>query len=228
LNFKPKESFSIYRSSAGSGKTHQLAIEFIALAINNPNLFNKILAVTFTNKATKEMKERILSFLIKLSKKEDADLLDQVKGMSKLSEDDISSNSQIVIGKILHQYSQFSISTIDSFFQHIVKSFARELGLLENFKVELDQDKIKLEIIDQIIDGLGDDKELANWLVDFSFTKVDENKSWNIRPQIESLAKEVFKESFRTIEKDLEKINRKAFKSFLEQVRKIKPRLRKP
>ncbi|MCK5699530.1 MAG: UvrD-helicase domain-containing protein, partial [Cyclobacteriaceae bacterium] len=222
MNSTPKETFSIYRSSAGSGKTYQLAIEFVAMAINNPNLFNKILAVTFTNKATKEMKERILSFLLLLANKDDAELLNQVKGKTRLSNEEICANAKIVIGKILHQYSQFSISTIDAFFQKIVKSFAKELGLLGNYKVEPDQDKIKLEIIEQIGDELGEDKELTNWLVDFSFTKVDENRSWNIRPQIESLANEVFKESFRPIEKDLQKIDRKKFKSFLEQVRKIK------
>ncbi len=218
----PKETFAIYRSSAGSGKTHQLALEFVALAINNPNLFNKILAVTFTNKATKEMKERILSFLIKLARKDDDEILTQVKGITNLPDETISTNAQIVLSKILHQYSQFSINTIDAFFQKIVKSFSKELGLLGNFKVELDQDKVKLEIIDQIIDELGEDKELTNWLVDFSFSEVDENKSWNIYRQIEPLASEVFKEFFRPIEKNLQTIDRKIFKSFLGQLNKIK------
>ncbi len=218
------ETFSIYRSSAGSGKTYQLAIEFVALAIKNPNLFNKILAVTFTNKATKEMKERILSFLLKLANGEDDDLLQQVSEKTELPNETIATNAQLVVGKILHQYSQFSISTIDAFFQKIVKSFAKELGLLGNYKVELDQDKIKQEVIDQIIDELGDDKELTNWLVDFSLAKVDENKSWNIRPQIEILANEVFKESFRPIEKSIQHIKGDGFKSHREKIEKIKNR----
>lgn len=216
------QTFSIYRSSAGSGKTYQLAIEFVALAIKDPNLFNKILAVTFTNKATKEMKERILSFLLKLANNEAPELLEQVAEKTELSDETIALNAQLVVGKILHQYSQFSISTIDAFFQKIVKSFAKELGLLGNYKVELDQDKIKQEVIDQIIDELGDDKELTSWLVDFSLAKVDENKSWNIRPQIETLANEVFKESFRPIEKSIQQIKGAAFKSHLERVEKIK------
>ncbi len=218
----PNETFAIYRSSAGSGKTHQLALEFVALAVDNPNLFNKILAVTFTNKATKEMKERILSFLIKLANNDDEELLTQVKEIAKLPTDTISNNAQIVLGKILHQYSNFSINTIDAFFQKIVKSFAKELGLMGNFKVELDQDKVKLEIIDQIIDELEEDKELTDWLVGFSFSKIEENKSWNIYRQIEPLASDVFKEFFRPIEKDLQKIDRKLFRSFLEQIRIIK------
>ena len=125
------------------------------------------------------------------------------------------------MNKILHQYAQFSVSTIDAFFQKIVKSFAKELGLLGNYKVELDQDKVKQEIIDQIIDEIGEHKEITNWLVDFSFSKVDENKSWNIRPQIEMLASEVFKESFRPVSDQMAKIKQEQFKSFLDQIRKI-------
>ncbi len=218
------QTFSIYRSSAGSGKTYQLALEFVSLVIKDPNLFNKILAVTFTNKATKEMKERILSFLLKLANGDDDDFLQQVSEKTELPNETIAKNAQLVVGKILHQYSQFSISTIDAFFQKIVKSFARELGLLGNYKVELDQDKIKQEVIDQIIDGLGDDKELTNWLVDFSLAKVEDNKSWNIRPQIEMLANEVFKESFRPIEKSIQHIKGEAFKNHLDQIGELKNR----
>lgn len=215
-------SFSIYRSSAGSGKTYRLAIEFISLAIKDPNLFNKILAVTFTNKATKEMKERILDFLIELSIKKESDILSSVQENTGLSADQVSRNAKIVMNKILHQYAQFSVSTIDAFFQKIVKSFAKELGLLGNYKVELDQDKVKQEIIDQIIDEVGEDKEITNWLIDFSYAKVDENKSWNIRPQIETLTNEVFKESFRQVKDQLLAIQQKDIKAFLKQLNEIK------
>ncbi len=222
LKDSPAETFAIYRSSAGSGKTYQLAVEFISLVLKDPNLFNKTLAVTFTNKATKEMKERILEFLMDLADSKNLDLRLRIKEKTNLPEAEIMANAKIVTGKILHQYSQFSISTIDAFFQRIVKSFARELGLLGNYKVELDQDTIKQDIIDQLIEGVGDDRDLTSWLVDFSFTKVDENKSWNIRPQIEKLANEVFKESFQQYQKDLESIEPKRFKQFLDSLSKIK------
>ena len=212
----------MYRSSAGSGKTFRLAIEFVSLAIKNPNLFNKILAVTFTNKATKEMKERILAFLQSLAKREDQGLLDEVRAATGLSDGQIAENASIVNDRILHNYAQFSISTIDAFFQKIVKSFAKELGLMGNYKVELDQEKIMGEIIDQLIDDLGKEKELTGWLVDFSVSKVDENRAWNIRPEIVSLAAEVFKESFRTIEAALQGTGKPAFALLLGQVIKIK------
>jgi ATP-dependent helicase/nuclease subunit A len=214
------ETFLIYRSSAGSGKTYQLAIEFVSLAVSNPSLFNKILAVTFTNKATKEMKERVLEFLLKLSSQNDPELMDQVRKKTNLTEKEIVENAGIVNAKILHNYSQFSISTIDAFFQKIVKSFAKELGLLGNYKVELDQDKIMQEIIDQIMDELGKEKELTGWLIDFSFSKVDENRAWNIRPEIEGLAYEVFKESFRSVLENLQGIEKSSFNLLLQKVKK--------
>ncbi len=216
-------TFLIYRSSAGSGKTYRLALEYVALAVRNPNVFNKILAVTFTNKATREMKERIIAFLQILANGKDHQLLEDVrKETGSLTDRQIADNARIVIDNILHNYTQFSISTIDAFFQRIVKSFAKELGLLGNFKVELDQDKIMTEIIDQIMDDLGKEKDLTGWLVDFSFSKVDENKAWNIRPEIESLAKEVLKESFRRVEEALEGKGKADFDLLLSEIKKTK------
>jgi ATP-dependent exoDNAse (exonuclease V) beta subunit len=222
LNDHSHHPFIIYRSSAGSGKTYQLALEFISLVLKDPNLYNKVLAVTFTNKATREMKERILDFLNKLANRQDAELQKNIQEITKLTEDEIAHNASLVINKILHNYSQFSVSTIDAFFQKIVKSFAKELGLLGNFKVELDQERVLQEIIDQIIDDLGTEEDLRSWLVDFSFSKVDEQKAWNIRPEIESLAGEIFKESFRAVESALEKPDSSTFDTLLKTVRQTR------
>jgi ATP-dependent helicase/nuclease subunit A len=204
LDSKPYASpFTIYRSSAGSGKTYQLALEYVSLVVSNPNNFNKILAVTFTNKATREMKDRILDFLRVLADRRDDTLQGQIALKTRLRADEVAKNAALVNEKILHNYSEFSISTIDSFFQKIVKSFAKELGLLGNYKVELDQEKVMNEVIDHMIGDLGKDKQLTRWLLDFSFSKVDESKVWNIRPQIESLAGEVLKESYHTVESEI-------------------------
>lgn len=212
------DTFSIYRSSAGSGKTYQLAVEHISLALQDPSLFNKILAVTFTNKATREMKDRILSFLARLANEEDEELAEQVRLRTGLTKEQISINSQKVLERILHQYSQFSVSTIDAFFQKIVKSFAKELGLLGNYKIELDQDKIKNEVIDQMLEALDKDTRMTSWLIDFALSKVDEHRSWNIRPDIEKLANELFKESFRNVESDLSLVGADDLKPFLNKL----------
>ncbi len=221
------EAFVIYRSSAGSGKTYRLAVEYVALCVGNPFLFGKVLAVTFTNKATREMKERILDFLGRLSERSDRELLDTVRGMTSLPEDAIAENARLAMKNILHGYSRFSVSTIDAFFQKVVKSFARELGLLGNFTVELDQVKIMQEVIDRIIGGLDVEKELTEWMVDFSFQNIDESRSWNIRPQIEALAGEVFKESFRSVSEDLLKADTLKLKSFLKEIRAVRTEFEK-
>ena len=224
MNTDLKRNFKIYRSSAGSGKTYQLALEYISLAIKNPAHFDKILAVTFTNKATKEMKDRILHFLISIAESSDDNLTSQLHLRTGLSEHEIAKNSKILISRILHHYSGFSVSTIDAFFQKVVKSFARELGLLGNYSVELDLEMVKQEIIDRLIDEVGSNELLTGWLIDFSYYKVDDNRSWNIRPQIEILADEIFKDSFIPIEKELSKIQQEKVKICLEQLLKIKGR----
>jgi ATP-dependent helicase/nuclease subunit A len=150
-NFDNISPFTIYRSSAGSGKTYQLALEYVSLVVSNPNNFNKILAVTFTNKATREMKDRILDFLRVLADRRDDTLQGQIALKTRLRADEVAKNAALVNEKILHNYSEFSISTIDSFFQKIVKSFAKELGLLGNYKVELDQEKVMNEVIDHMM-----------------------------------------------------------------------------
>lgn len=164
------------------------------------------------------MKERILDFLIKLANEKDAKLSKQVREKTGLSDELILRNSKKVIERILHQYTQFSVSTIDAFFQKIVKSFAKELGLLGNYKVELDQDKIKNEVIDQVIEDLKQDERMTGWLVEFAFSKVDEHRSWNIRPDVETLANELFKESFKRIEGDIASHVGKELKSFLDKI----------
>jgi len=129
--------------------------------------------------------------------------MQQVMELTDLPEVVIVENAALVNEKILHNYSEFAISTIDAFFQRIVKSFAKELGLLGSYKVELDQDSVMQELIDELIDELGSDPKLTGWLVNFSFSRVDDHKAWNIRPEIEYLSAEIFKESFRKVKANL-------------------------
>ena len=221
------ETFVIYRSSAGSGKTWRLAVEYIALCVTDPSLYGKVLAVTFTNKATREMKERILDFLDKLAENTDEALRETIHEMTGLPGDMIAENARLAMKNILHGYSRFSVSTIDAFFQKVVKSFARELGLLGNFTVELDQVKIMQEVIDRIIGELDEEKELTEWMVDFSYQNIDESRSWNIRPQIEKLAGEVFRESFGSVSNDLLKTDTARLKGFLKEIRTIRTKFEK-
>ncbi|MBK7651646.1 MAG: UvrD-helicase domain-containing protein [Flammeovirgaceae bacterium] len=112
------KTFSIYRSSAGSGKTRTLAKEYLKLALKSrADYFKHILAVTFTNKSTQEMKDRILAYLDDFANARDNDLSEELRNELGLDASTFQMYSQEAQAEILHKYSQFSISTIDAFFQ---------------------------------------------------------------------------------------------------------------
>ena len=116
---------TIYKASAGSGKTFRLTREFLNIIFKYPENYKKILAVTFTNKATAEMKNRILSELNKLAKGIDSDYLDGLKAEYNLTESEIQIKASKIFAFLLHDFSKFSVSTIDKFFQKIIRSFTR-------------------------------------------------------------------------------------------------------
>lgn len=188
------KNFVIYRSSAGSGKTYTLVKEYIRLALSSENSYKHILAVTFTNKAAEEMKTRIISRLIALSKGEDKKLEEQliadgVKG-------DISFKAAKVLESILHKYSYFSVSTIDSFFHRIIRSFAKELSLPLGFNIELDNIMVMDKITEELLEEIGEREELTKYLEDYVFYSMDENKGWKIDRKIKELAREIFNERY--------------------------------
>src|SRR5690554_3887877 len=191
--------FVIYKSSAGSGKTYTLALEYLKLALEQPLAFRQILAVTFTNKATMEMKERILEVLERLihevnpEEKLDSSLLEHLG----FTEEQLKSRSREVLSAILHRYSDFSISTIDSFFQRVVRAFAREMDLQAKFDIELDQAAVLERLVDRIMFRVAEDRSLHRWLVDFADEKIREGKSWDIRWNINKLGSQIFQEDFK-------------------------------
>ena len=138
----------VYKASAGSGKTFRLAIEYMKLALTNDTNYRHILAVTFTNKATAEMKSRIIGELFRLSKGEQTAYLEILSKELSWPVMQVQRQSQLVLKRILHDYSRFSISTIDSFFQRVIKAFNRELGINAAYNVELDEGSILEEAVD--------------------------------------------------------------------------------
>ena len=189
-------TLKIYRSSAGAGKTHTLVSEYINLALDNPEEFAQILAVTFTNQATQEMKQRILVYLRSLAQGTPspvAALLLRDKGWDRAF---LQDRSQAVLSNILHQYARFSVSTIDSFFQKIIRGFAQELGLQSGFLVELDQHYVLNTIIDDLVAAAGQNQPLQQWLVAFAEDKLLSGKSWNFKRELAALGQELFAESF--------------------------------
>ena len=157
----------VLKASAGSGKTFRLAKKYIELLLSSPDryAYRHILAVTFTNKATEEMKSRILKELDILAK--DPDRSGYIKDFEGRfgTRGQISRRAGEILLDILHDYSLFSVSTIDKFFQQTLRAFAREIGRFSSYQVELDKDSLVKESVDRILDSLTeDDKVMLGWL----------------------------------------------------------------
>ncbi len=207
----------IYRSSAGSGKTRTLAKRFILLALaRQPEYFRFVLAVTFANKATQEMKSRIIEYLDDFAHGRPNNLAAEIQEELHLDDNELKQKSQDLLAMILHKYSQFSISTIDAFFQRVIRSFTREAGLMGNFRLEVDTDFVLDEVITALMDDLGPDrKELTDWVVQFARERLNDGDNWNVEWSLKIFAKEIFKEQFKAVEdrilqsKNLQEDNRR-------------------
>lgn len=188
----------IVSASAGSGKTYNLAYEYVRNVVDNPTLYRHILAVTFTNKATEEMKQRILSKINELATGASKDFILDLRRDLRLSDDVIERRAKEARSRILHDYNHFAVLTIDKFFQRIIRSFIKELGVDVNFNLELPTETLLSGATDRLIDDSVEDEALRDWLTAFVNERIDDNKKWNIKDDIQSLGEEVFKERFRT------------------------------
>lgn len=198
------QTFTIYRSSAGSGKTRTLAKEYLRLALRlRAQYFKHVLAVTFTNKATQEMKDRILAYLDEFAKGRPGDLASELTDELKLDAPTFQQHAQEVQAAILHEYSHFSISTIDAFFQKVIRAFTREAGLTGDYRLEIDQDAVLEDVIANLIEELGDNKELTDWVVEFARENLENERPWDIRTNLLEFSREIFREEFKAIEREV-------------------------
>jgi ATP-dependent exoDNAse (exonuclease V) beta subunit len=188
----------VIRASAGSGKTFTLAGEYLRLLFTENDYFRHILAVTFTNKATNEMKSRIIGELDLLARNKDSKQMQFLMASTGLSEIQLRLKASVILKKLLHRYSDFSVSTIDSFFQRIIRTFTRELGLQGNYAIELDTEILLTAVIDRLLIEAGNDKPLLNWLGDYAESLIERGENWNLRKSIRSLGKEIFREEFKS------------------------------
>lgn len=144
------QGLTVYKSSAGSGKTYTLVREYLCIVLKNPGDYKHTLAITFTNKATQEMKSRIVRALAELADGKNEELKEELQRL--LPKVNIQGNAQTALDLILHDYPRFSISTIDSFFQRIIRSLARELHLPIRFDIEMDQDTVVESITESLLE----------------------------------------------------------------------------
>lgn len=163
------------------------------------------------------MKDRILLYLDKFAKGIEDEVANELKKELKLDDSTFQQHAQEIQSAILHQYAQFSISTIDAFFQKVIRSFTREAGLMGDYRLEVEQDEILEEVIDNLIDELGSNKELTNWVVEFARDNLENERAWDVRFSLIEFAKEIFRDEFKDIEEDV--IKRTSDRDFFRQLR---------
>ena len=200
------KSLIIYKASAGSGKTFTLATEYISLVVENPLNYRKILAVTFTNKATEEMKMRIISQLYGIWKKlpESEKYFITVKEKTGFDEDLIRERAGQALNYLLQNYNYFRVETIDTFFQSILRNMARELDLTTNLRIGLNDVQVEELAVDQLIADLTTTDVLLQWILKYIMENISDDKSWNIISQIKNFGRTIFKDDYNEVGPQLE------------------------
>ena len=199
---------SIYKASAGSGKTYTLTREYLRMLLQDKQLLDdkrlphsRILAVTFTKKSTAEMKERILRelYILATDPNQSEYIKDFISDTSiGMNTSEIQKRAQALLIGILQDYTRFSVSTIDGFFQQVIRSFAKELGLSATYDVSLDNEEIVQQAVDDLFRRIREqqqeDDELRTWIIDFAQNNIDADKQWNPSELVKKFSIELFKE----------------------------------
>lgn len=212
---------NIYRASAGSGKTYRLTQDYIQLLFDprREHVHRRILAVTFTNKATDEMKTRILHELYALASHAKSDYRKGLMEKFRFDEHQVDEKARKIMIDILHDYSSFQISTIDKFFQQVIRAFAREIGVHGGYNLQVDTDDTLTQSVDNLFLALSDKENplLLKWLTRFAEDRIEDSKNWDTRESITALGREIFKESYQF---KAEETNRKLHdRVFLDEFR---------
>ena len=217
---------TVYKASAGSGKTFTLATEYIRLIVENPTSYRNILAVTFTNKATEEMKMRILSQLYGIWKglSESDNYLKVIVEKTGYAPKLIRERAGQGLSNLLHNYNYFRVETIDTFFQSVLRNMARELDLTTNLKIGLNDVQVEELAVDQLIADLSTTDVMLQWILKYIMESISDDKSWNVISQIKRFGCTIFKDEYKEVSKELEqKMEEKGFfEQYTTQLRDIR------
>ena len=197
---------TVYKASAGSGKTFTLATEYIRLLVENPQCYRNILAVTFTNKATEEMKMRILSQLYGIWKQlpESNNYLKNIQEKTGLAPNVISERAGLALNNLTHNYNYFRVETIDTFFQSVLRNMARELDLTTNLRIGLNDYQVEELAVDQLIEDLTTTDVMLQWILKYIMENISDDKSWNVIAQIKKFGQNIFKDYYKEVSITLE------------------------
>ena len=218
---------TVYKASAGSGKTFTLTREYMTLVIENPRAYRTILAVTFTNKATEEMKLRILSQLYGIAhhlSESEGYMIQIQQALPHFSEEQIRKNADEALHLLIHNYNYFRVETIDTFFQSVLRNLARELDLTANLRIGLNDYQVEQQAVDELIESLENTDRLLFWIMDYIKENMADDKSWNVIGQIKKFGENIFKDFYKdnaeALNQCLEQEN--FFKDFSAKMRSIK------
>ncbi|MEE1020807.1 MAG: UvrD-helicase domain-containing protein, partial [Bacteroidales bacterium] len=189
------KQINIYSASAGSGKTFSLVVEYLSKLLENPYAYRNILAVTFTNKSTNEMKTRILSTLYGLSTNQSytKGYLTKLQEKTNKTEQEIRNKSKDILKTILHDYTNFNIETIDSFLQKVLKNLTKEVGVGSRFDLILEES----DYLEKAIEKLNNSEELKDYVAELIDKRLEEGNNWNYNKILLELAKDLNKQTIR-------------------------------
>lgn len=152
------------------------------------------------------MKDRILEYLNDFANGDTGALAEELQVELGIDSQTFRQRSQDILSAILHKYDSFAISTIDAFFQKVIRSFTREAGLVGDYRLEVDHTAVLEEVIDNLIDELGDNRQLTDWVVEFARENLENERAWDVRSSLIDFANEIFREEFRAIEEEVNRV----------------------
>ncbi|MDR1005241.1 MAG: UvrD-helicase domain-containing protein [Bacteroidales bacterium] len=186
----------IYAASAGSGKTFSLVTEYLWQIIRKPKAYKNILCVTFTNKATLEMKQRIINVLASITQNAVSAQPYIESLVSKgLNAETIQANAPTALNNILHDYSNFYVETIDSFFQRILRNLTKEIGVGSSFNLLLEDKDYTRQAVKNIIEAADKNPQLRSWLNDFAQERIEKSERWNYEKVLTDFASNTLRQS---------------------------------
>lgn len=217
--------FLVYKSSAGSGKTYTLVKEYLTIALSgdHPDRYKNILAITFTNKAAAEMKERVTLFLKSFAYPDDISggellMFQNIGTELGISKDQLKKRAFAMLQSILHNFSDFNITTIDKFILRIIRSFSFDLQLPYNFEVELDSDALLNQAVSNLLTEAGQNKKLTVFLVNYMKQLAQDDQSWNIQKGLVDIAKVTMNEDALPHLNELRKLHLEDFVRIKEKM----------